>query len=181
VQCDHECVARLGIGRAWAVRSHFVMAANRRIGYRYLVVDDDMYAITFRYGGSYQIPTTVTVTPKAIVDDTSIVASKRSTEMLASLAKRSEATGVTKKRKRVILHKYHGRFGPKFTAMTSTSKKCQVFMLDNPLANYQTQNMVWQYLHFLRKNFDRDSGLFSIPLAGVLDPRPTAEGISTLP
>jgi hypothetical protein len=157
------------------------MAANRRIGCRYLVVADDMYAITFRYGGSYQTPTTVTVTPKAIVDDTSIVASKRSTKMLASLAKRSEATGVTKKKKRVIVHKYHGRFGPKFTAMTSTSKKCQVFMLDNPLANYQTQNMVWQYLHFLRKNFDRGSGLFSIPLAGILDPRPTAEGISTLP
>jgi hypothetical protein len=79
--------------------------------------------MTFCYGGPYQITTTDTVSPKAIVGDTNMVASKRSTEMLASAARRSEATRVTKKKKRVIVYKYRGRFGPMFTAITSTSKK----------------------------------------------------------
>lgn len=91
-------------------------------------------------------------------------------------------------------------------------------MLNNALANYQTQKMLptsnqqtsfhwktasvsmaptsshtanahtssrgalsaWQCLHFLRKHFDSDSGLISIPTAGILHSVPTAEGISTV-
>jgi hypothetical protein len=71
--------------------------------------------------------------------------------------KRSNTIAETiSKKKKKTASKYNGRFGPDFSAMVSSSKKCHIFQLNNPLANYQVQNMAWQHLPFLREHFDLD-------------------------
>jgi hypothetical protein len=56
-------------------------------------------------------------------------------------------------KKAAIVFKRKGRFGPKFKAMTSISKLCIAHILTSRLANYQTQNLAWQYLYFLQQYY----------------------------
>jgi hypothetical protein len=67
-----------------------------------------------------------------------------------------------------VVFKARGRFGKLFKAKSNVGKACVAAMLNNGLANYQTQNIAWQYLYFIRKYYERAVGAdadFMLPWA----------------